>query len=116
MSFSSQKAICYLINLAIPVLVANWLYKTPAMLKCQQFKNSRSDKIEPRSSKCQQLDLRDNEEEESLDKFECESEEKSIEYVLLLFVASPQKESNYPTDMGEGTKSLNHLVYIPKIG
>ena len=39
-------------------------------------------------------------------------------YVLLFFDAppSPQKESNRPIDMGKGTRNLNHLIYIPKIG
>ena len=116
MSFSSQKAVCYLIDSAIPVLVANWLYKMPAVLKRQQFKDGGSDEMDPRGSKCQRLDLRDNEEEEGLDKFESEGKEKNIGYVPLSFIALPQKESNRLTDMGKGTRSLNHLVCILKIG
>lgn len=27
MSFSSQRAVCYLVELAVLVLVANWIYK-----------------------------------------------------------------------------------------
>lgn len=26
----------------------------------------------------------------------------------------PRKESNYLTDLGEGIRNLDHLVYIPK--
>ena len=85
------------------------------MLKRQQFKDSGSDKMEPRDSKYQQLDLRDDKEEESLDKFEIEGERNGIGYVFFLFVTPPQKKLNRPIDMGKGTKSLNHLVCIPKI-
>ena len=60
MSFSYQKAICYFIDLAIPVLVANLLYKTPAVLKHQQFKDSGSDKIEPKDLKRQWINLHDD--------------------------------------------------------
>ncbi len=116
MSFSSQRAVCYLVDSTIPVLVANWVYKTPEMLKRQQFEDSGSNKTEPKSSKRQQLDSHDDEEGEGLDKFESEGEGKDIRYVPLPFVAPPQKESNRPTDMGKGTRSLNHLVCIPKIG
>ncbi len=71
---------------------------------------------EPRGLKRQRLDVRDNKEGESLDEFESKSEKEDIGYVLLPFVAPPQKVSNRPTDMGEGTRSLNHLVCIQKIG
>ena len=116
MSFSSQRAVCYLVDLVIPVLVANWLYKTQVMLKRQQFKDSKSDEIEPRGSKRQRLDLRNNEEEEGLDKFEGVNERKNIGYVPLLFVAPSQKESNRLTNMSEGTRNLNYFICIPKIG
>ena len=116
MSFSGQRAICYLVDSVIPVLVANWLYKMPAMLKRQRFEDSKIDKIESKSSKHQQLDLRNNEEEEGLDKFEDEGEEKGIRYISLLFVTPSRKESNRPTNISKETKSLNHLVCIPKIG
>ncbi len=116
MSFSSQRAVCYFVDLAIPVLVANWVYKTPAMLKHQWFEDSGSDKWESKGSKRQRLDLCDDGEGESLDEFEGESEREDIGYVPLLFVAPLQKESNRPTDMGEGIRSLNHLVYILIIG
>ena len=88
------------------------------MLKRQRLEDSGNDKTEPRNSKCQQLDVRDDGEGESLDEFEGKNEGKNTGYVPLPFVANPlpQKESNRPTDLGEGTKSLNHLVCIPKIG
>ena len=72
--------------------------------------------MEPRGLKRQRLDSYDNEEDEGLDKFEGESEKEGIGYILLLFVALLQKESNHLTDMGKGIRSLNHLIYIPKIG
>ncbi len=90
--------------------------KTVAVLKRQRFENSRSNMTEPRGSKRQRLDVRDDEEGEGLDEFESEGEKEDIGYILLPFVAPPQKESNRPTDIDEGTRSLNHLVCISKIG
>ncbi len=58
----------------------------------------------------------DNKEGEDLDEFEIESEGEAIGYVLLIFIAPPQKESNHLIDMGEGTRSLNYFVYILIIG
>ncbi len=72
--------------------------------------------MEPKVSKHQQLDLYNNEEGKSLDKFEDEGEEENIGYISLPFFAPPQKKSNCPTNIGERTRSLNYLVYIPKIG
>ncbi len=69
-----------------------------------------------RGSKRQRLDLRDNKEGESLDKFEDEDEEEDIRYIPHLFIVPPQKKSNCPINRIEEIKSLNHLVYIPKIG
>lgn len=86
------------------------------MLKRQQFEDGGSDKIEPRDSKYQRWDVRNDEEGESLDEFEGEGEEDDIGYVSLPFVTLPWKKSNRLTDMGEGTKNLNHLVCISKIG
>ncbi len=71
--------------------------------------------MEPRGLKRQRLDAREDEEGEGLDEFEGEGEGKDIGYVPLPFVALSQNGSNRPTDIGEGTKSLNHLVCIPKI-
>ena len=89
MSFSSQRAVCYLVDLAILVLVTNWFYKMPTVLKHQQFEDNGSDEMELRDSKCQRLDLHNNEEEESLDKFEAEGEGEGIGYVPFLFVTFP---------------------------
>ena len=80
------------------------------MLKRQQIKDSKSNKMESRGSKRQQLDLYDNEEEESLDKFEDENKREGIRYVPFLFVAPPRKESNCPIDMDKETRSPNHLI------
>ncbi len=90
--------------------------KIVVVLKRQQFKDSGSDITESRDSKRQWLDARDDEEGEGLDEFEGEGEREDIGYVPLPFIAPLQKESNRPTNMGEGIKSLNHLVCIPKIG
>ena len=90
--------------------------KTPALLKQQQFEESRNDKTEAKGSKRQCLDEYDDEEGNSLD--EDESEIEVARYVLPPFIPLlplPQKVSNRPSDLGEGTRSLNHLVCIPKI-
>ena len=57
-----------------------------AILKCQQFKHSRSDKTELRSSKCHQLYMRNDEEKKGLDKFESKSEGEDIRYILFPFI------------------------------
>ena len=82
MSFLNQRAVYYLVESAIPVFVANWLYKTPAILKCHQFKDSWSDNMEPKGLKCYQLDLRDDKEEVALNKFESEGKGEDIRYIL----------------------------------
>lgn len=50
----------------------------------------------------------------SLDELESEGERENIRYISLLFIANPppQKELNRSTNMGEGIKSINHLVCI----
>ena len=58
------------------------------VLKRERFEDSKSDKTEPRGSKRPWLDTRNNEEGESLDKFENESEEKNTRYILFLFIAN----------------------------
>ncbi len=62
--------------------------------------------------------MHDDEEGQSLDEYEGEGEGENVGYIFLPFVAPPppQKELIRPTDMGKGTRSLNHLVCIPKIG
>ena len=57
------------------------------MPKRLRFEDSRSEKMEPRGSKRQRLDLRDNEEEENMDEFEGEGEREDIGYIPLSFVA-----------------------------
>ncbi len=54
-----------------------------------------------------------------MDEYEGKGEREDVGYVPLLFIAlhpPTLNESNRLTDMGEGIRSLNHLVYIPKIG
>ncbi len=118
MSFSSQRAVRYLVDQFQYSLLIRCI-KTAAVLKRQRFKDSESEERKPRVSKCQRLGVHDDEEGQSLDKYEGEDEGEDVGYVLLSFVAPPpppQKESNRLTDMGKGTRSLNHLVCIPKIG
>ena len=59
----------------------------------------------------------DNEKGQSLDEYEDVDDGDDIGYVPLLFVAvlPLRKELNHLTDMGERTRSLNHLVCILKI-
>ena len=90
--------------------------KTSTVLKQQQFEDSGSDKRKPKRSKPQRLDECDNEEKNGLD--EDEDEIEDTRYALLLcvfFFPLPQKVSNRPSDLDEGTRSLNHLVCISKI-
>ena len=60
--------------------------------------------------------MHSNEKREDLDEFEDEGERKNIGYILFLFIALPQKESNHSINKGKEIKSLNHLICIPKIG
>ena len=90
--------------------------KTPELLKRQRFKESGSDETEPKESKRQRLYECDNEESNSLDKDEGEIE--FARYVSLPFIPLPpllQKVSNRLSDLGEKTRSLYHLLCIPKI-
>ena len=115
MSFSSQRDVHYFVDQFHYWLLIRCI-KTPALLKRQQFEESGSDETESKGSKCQHLDERDNKERNSLDKDEGEIE--GARYVPPPFIPLlplPQKVSNRLSDLGEGTRSLNHLVYIPKI-
>lgn len=61
------------------------------------------------------VDVYHNEEKQGLDR----SEGKNDRYIPLFFVFLhffSQKVSNRPTDLDNRLKSLNHLVYILKIG
>ena len=90
--------------------------KTLAVLKYQRFDDSETDKTEPKRSKRQRFDKSDNKEGNNLDKDEGEIE--GARYISPPFVflpLFPQKVSNVPSDLGKGTRSLNHLVCIPKI-
>lgn len=88
------------------------------VLKRQQFEDSKSKEIELRISKYQYMGMYNNKKGQSLDKYEGESEEKNVRYILLLFItfAPLRKELNRPISMSVGTRSLNNLVYVPKIG
>ena len=84
MSLSSQKAIYYLVDQFNYYLLIRCI-KTSAVLKRQQLKDSESDKTESSVSKCQWLDMHDNEEWQSLDEYE--SEDKGKRYIFLPFIA-----------------------------
>lgn len=117
MSFSSQKAVRYLLHQFQYYLLIRSI-KTTMVFKRQQFKESKIEEKEPKVSKRKCLDVYDNKKKKSLDKYEGKSEGKDRGYVLFLFVAplSPlQEESNRSTNIIKGTKNLNHLVCIPKI-
>lgn len=85
------------------------------ILKRQQFENSRSNEMESRGSNRQRLNECDNEERNGLNKDK--GEIKYVRYVLPPFILLllPQKVSNRSSNLHEGIKSLNHLVYISKI-
>ena len=51
-----------------------------------------------------------NKEREDLNKFEGKDKKDVIEYIPLLFIAPPQKESNCLIDIGKKIRSLNHLI------
>lgn len=65
--------------------------------------------MEPKVSKYLFIDMHDNKEGQDLEKYQ----DKDSRYVFLLLY--PQNESNGPTDLGEGTRSLNHLLCISKL-
>ena len=115
MNFSSQRDVRYFIDQFHYWLLIKCM-KTPALLKRQRFKEGGSDETEPKGSKRQRLDECDDEEGNSLD--EDEDEMEGARYVPPPFVplpSLPQKVSNCPSDLGKGTRSLNHLVCLPKI-
>lgn len=61
------------------------------------------------------MDVYDDKKEQGLDEYKGESDR----YISLSFntiYRPPCKESNRLTDLGKGIRSLNHLIYIPKIG
>lgn len=61
------------------------------ILKCQQFKDSESDKTESKILKCQRMDDCDNEEGNGLDKYEDEIESANIfPFPLVLFFFFPK--------------------------
>ena len=59
MGFSSQRDVCYFVNLFHYSLLIRYI-KMPAVLKQQLFGDSGNDEIKPRGLKCQRLDERDN--------------------------------------------------------
>ena len=79
------------------------------MLKRQEFEDSENDATEPKTSKCPRVDRHNSEEGQSSEKYQ----DKGGRYVPLC--PYPQKESNRPTDLSKGTKSINHLICIPKL-
>ena len=107
MSFFSQQAVRCLGDQFQYCLLIGCI-KT-AKLKRQRFGDSESDTTEPRASKCLRVDVHDNEEGKGSDEYHS----KGNRYVPLSPL--PQKKSNRPTNLGEGIRSLNHFVCIPKL-
>lgn len=63
----------------------------------------------------QQFDERNNGEGQNLDEDEGDSDgDRYIPLPPTTLLLPLQKESNRPSDLGKGTKSLTHLIYIPK--
>ena len=112
MSFSSQRAIYYVIDQFNVYLLIVYI-KVPAVHKRQRFDDSESKTIAPR--KRQQFNKYDNEEGQALDENESEFEgDKYVFFPPLAFLLLPQKESNRPSNSGKRTKRLTHLVCISK--
>ena len=94
MSFSSQRDVHYFIDQFHYWLLIRCI-KTPVTLKHQQFEESGSDETEPRESKRQHLDERDNEKRNGLNdkkKNSLKEDEGEIEggrYILPPFVLLP---------------------------
>lgn len=112
MSFSSERVICYFLDQFYYYLLIGYI-KTTVMLKPQQFEDSESDMMELKVSKYQRIDERDNEEENS-SSYKYKDKIEVTKYISSLFIALfflPQKESNRPSELGEETKSRNHLIY-----
>lgn len=77
------------------------------MLKRQQFKDSKSNIIKSSVSKLSPVDEHDNEERQSLDKYQSKN---NIYFPCLLF---SQKELNRPTDQNKKRKGLKPpYIYI----
>ena len=115
MSFSRQKDVRYLVNQFHYWLLIGCM-NTPAMLKRQRFKDSESDKTEPKRLKRECLDERDNKKGNSLDKDKGEMEDaRYVPSPFILLLPLPQKVSNRLSDLDKGIKSQNYLVCIPKI-
>ncbi len=111
MSFSSQRTVCYLIDQFNYWLLIVYI-KTSVGLKRQLFDDSDSEERAPRVYKRLRIDVSDDEEQD-LDKYEGEVDG----YVPLPTAPPPpppHKESNRLLDLDEGTRSLIHLVCIPK--
>ncbi len=110
MSFSSQRIVCYLID-----QFNNWLLilyiKTSIMFKRQLFDNSNNEKRTLRVYKCPQIKKGDNEKQD-LDKYEGEVNR----YIPFLPVPPPppQQKSNRLSNLDDRTRSLTHLICIPK--
>ena len=114
LSLFSQRDVSYLIDQFHYFLLIKYI-KMPEILKHQQFQDNGSDEIEPRGWKCHLLNEHDNKEVNSLDEDKCEIKGGSNVFLPFIPLLLPQKVSNRTLDLGKGVRSLNHLIYIPKI-
>ena len=92
------------------------MYEDASVAQAPAIEESGSDETKSKGLKRQRLDEYDDKKGNSLD--EDEDGIERARYVLPPFVPLPplpQRVSNRPSDLGKGTRSLNYLVYIPKI-
>ncbi len=83
------------------------------VLKRQLFDDNDSEEKVPKVYKCLRIDESENEKQD-LNKYEGEVD-RYVPLPPTLLLPPPQKESNRPSDLDKGTRSLTHLICIPKI-
>lgn len=65
------------------------------------------------------MNIHDNEKKQNFNKYKAKNEGEGIRYIFFSFVSNlflSLKKSNCPTNLGKEIKSLNHLIFISKIG
>lgn len=84
MSFANKHAV-YCIDDQFQYCQLNTYIKILVVLKRQQFKDSKSDAIKPKASKCIYMDKHNNEERQGLDKYQDSGSDSGNRYISLLF-------------------------------
>lgn len=85
MNFSSKGVVYYLINQFNYYLLIIYI-KKPVVLKCQQFEKNENNKTKSNKLKYQQLDMHNNKEGQSLNKYKDKGENKRYIYIYF-FIA-----------------------------